>query len=315
MSDATHGGAAEAHPEHLQHHFDTPNQQFESGKLGMWLFLAQELLFFGGVFCAYAVFRAHNPELFAFGASLLNWKMGAVNTVILICSSLTMAWGVRCSQLGDRKGLLVMLALTQVFASGFLVVKYFEYDQKIDHHLLWGDLYEPDNHYLEEHGYTLTLPEEPAAAGTEAAPMEVSPSVADEEGEDHGGTNGASNGAMNGETNGETGDDAGHEEGGEDEESHAAADDHGEDRGGGHLAGAFRQAPTNGHIFFGLYFFMTGLHLLHVLVGMGVIAWVMKGAYAGTYGPDYYSPVDIVGLYWHLVDLIWIFLFPLLYLI
>ncbi len=244
------------HAPHLQHHFDTPEQQAESGKLGMWLCLAQELLFFGGVFCAYAIYRARNPELFEFGAGMLNWKMGAVNTVVLICSSLTMAWAVRCAQIGAKRALLWMLVATQLFAGVFLVVKYVEYSEKIHHGLLWGTLYEPDEHVLNDHGY----------ASPHGAP--------------------------------------------EDESDRARSLD-------GHANGhpVLEPAPVDGHIFFGIYFAMTGLHLLHVLAGMAVIAWLMIGALRGVYGPQYFNPVDIVGLYWHLVDLIWIFLFPLLYLI
>ncbi|MDH3498442.1 MAG: cytochrome c oxidase subunit 3 family protein [Gemmatimonadota bacterium] len=260
MGDATHG-----HASHVQHHFDSPKQQMESGKLGMWLFLAQELLFFGGVFCVYAIFRARNTELFEFGSGMLNWKMGAVNTVVLICSSLTMAWAVRCAQIGARRTLLWMLVATQLFAGAFLVVKYVEYGEKIDHGLLWGKLYAPDEHVLSEHGYASPHASTPEGADS-VLPIDAS-----------------SGGAT-----------AGHAANGQ---------------------SALVPAPANGHIFFGIYFAMTGLHLLHVLAGMAVIAWLMIGTLRGVYGPQYFNPVDIVGLYWHLVDLIWIFLFPLLYLI
>ena len=91
------------HPAHLQHHFDTPLQQFDSAKLGMWLFLATEILLFGGLFVAYAIYRANHPEIFSWAHHLLDTKLGAINTVVLLTSSLTMAWGVRAAQLGQRK--------------------------------------------------------------------------------------------------------------------------------------------------------------------------------------------------------------------
>ncbi|MFT5171277.1 MAG: cytochrome c oxidase subunit 3 [Candidatus Marinamargulisbacteria bacterium] len=204
---------------HVAHHFDTAEQEFESAKLGMWLFIGQEILFFGALFVAYAVFRSYYPEMFVEAASHLSWKMGALNTVFLITSSLTMVLGVRYAQLGERRKLIFFLSTTFLFATAFLVVKYFEYMEKIHHGFL--------------------------------------PSV-----------------WFSG-------------------------------------SGTFEELP----IFFGLYFLMTGLHGLHVLIGMGLIAWLIVRSYKGHFYEDYYTPVEMVGLYWHLVDMIWIFLFPMMYLI
>lgn len=281
MSEAARapGGGGHEHPGHLAHHFDDPAQQVEASKLGMWLFLAQEVLFFGGLFAAYAYFRAHDPEMFHYAHKVLSWKLGAFNTLVLICSSLTMAWGVRMAQLGKRRGLIWMLILTLIFAGVFLGVKYVEYKEKFEHQLLWGRNYDPDPHVLEEHG----IPEDVAIASLPsktAAPAETPsveaavppPAAADGESTAHGGAGTAP------------------------------------DEGPAH-------PPENLHIFFGIYFALTGLHGLHVIAGMGVIGWILKRAVRGDFGPEYFTPVDMVGLYWHLVDLIWIFLFPLLYLI
>src|SRR5262245_8387077 len=120
-------GDGHAHVPHLAHHWDSLEQQFEAGKLGMGLFLATEVLLFGGLFCAYAVWRGNHPEMFKYGSKFLNTTLGATNTAVLILSSLTMAWGVTCAQQNRRKGLIICLALTLAGAATFLVIKYFEY--------------------------------------------------------------------------------------------------------------------------------------------------------------------------------------------
>ncbi len=204
----------------LAHHFLSLGQQYSAAKLGMWLFLAQEVLFFSGLFMAYAAFRYFYPETFLAAHEHLNVTLGATNTIVLLTSSLTMALAVRAAQLGQNKQLLINLALTFLFATTFLVIKYFEYSHKIHLGLLPGKFYSAHEH----------IPGQPA-------------------------------------------------------------------------------------LFFGLYFVMTGLHGLHVLVGMGVIAWIFIRGLNREFGPEYNTPVEIVGLYWHLVDVIWIFLFPLLYLV
>lgn len=219
---ATHDSAA---PAGLAHHFHSLPQQTAAAKLGMWFFLVQEILFFGGLFMAYVALRYLYPETFHRAYEHLSIPMGAVNTVVLLTSSLTMALAVRAAQTGDRRGTLVHLPLTMALAGVFLVVKFFEYSHKIHAGLLPGRLF---------HGWEVS-----AAERVHDAPQ----------------------------------------------------------------------------LFFSIYFMMTGVHGLHVVVGIGVIAWVWARAWRGDFSPSNYSAVENVGLYWHLVDLIWIFLFPLLYLV
>jgi cytochrome c oxidase subunit 3 len=236
--DAEKAGPSAAH---LAHQFASPEQQFAAGKLGMWIFLLTEILLFGGMFCAYAVFRANRPEIFFYAEQFLDRTLGAINTGILITSSLTMAWAVHCAQRDQQRGLIVCLALTLLFASGFLGIKYVEYRHKWEAGLLWAGAYKPDERAADQ-----TEGHDPAA-----------PPV-------------------------------------------AAAD---------------QQARKNAGIFFSVYFMMTGLHALHVIGGMAAIACILVLAAKGRFGSRYFGPVDYVGLYWHLVDMIWIYLFPLLYLI
>lgn len=213
----THG---KEHPAYLAHHFSEVEQQQESAKLGMWIFLLTEVLLFGGLFCFYAIYRAWNPDMFYNAHKFLNVELGALNTVVLISSSVTMALAIRSMQLNDRKKTIWFLIITLACAVVFLVVKYFEYSHKF--HL--GQL--PGKYY------TFT------------------------------GVQG-----------------------------------------------------SNPHIFFSVYFTMTGLHGIHVLAGMVAISWVLYRTVKNNFSAQYYTPIEMTGLYWHLVDLIWIFLFPLLYLI
>lgn len=208
------------HPSFLAHHFTEVEQQRESAKLGMWIFLLTEILLFGGLFVAYAVYRAWNPEMFFNAHKQLNVYLGTLNTIVLITSSLTVALAIRNIQLNNRKRSMQLLVATIVLAGVFLVVKYFEYSHKF--HL--GQL--PGKYYSFEG-----------------------------------------------------------------------------------LQG------TNPHVFFSIYFLMTGLHGIHVILGMAVIGWVLYRTYKNHFSAEYYTPVEMVGLYWHLVDLIWIYLFPLFYLI
>lgn len=244
-------GAAGEHPPFLAHHFDTPQQQFESGKLGMWLFLVTEILFFGGLFCAYAVYRANHPEIFVDGHHFLDVTLGAVNTAVLIFSSLTMAWAVRCAQKSQRPAMIACLVVTLACAFTFLGIKYVEYSKKMRHGLIPHRLefergeprlvFNPDEHYLREE-----LSQMPGPAST-----------------------------------------------------------------GVQLDLRIRKVRT----FFSIYFSMTGLHALHVIAGIGVIGWILVRGVKGHFSSAYFGPVDYVGLYWHVVDMIWIYLFPLLYLI
>jgi cytochrome c oxidase subunit III len=229
---ATGAGGVTASP-FLASHFRSMGEQLDASKLGLWLFLASELLFFGGLFVAYFVFRANHPELFHYAHYFLDWRLGGLNTLVLIGSSLTAAWAVRSAQLDDQPRLRRLLLATLLLAGVFLVVKYFEYSHKLHHGVFWGAAYHPSEEILAS------------------------------------------------------------------------------------LPAAVRALPVPAHLgtFYSIYFLMTGLHGIHVLVGMGLYLWLIRRAARGHFGPGYYVPVDAVALYWHLVDIIWIFLFPLFYLI
>src|SRR5262245_45646990 len=162
MADVVHGAVTEevadehghdpaSHALHeaqpfLGHHWETPAQQFDAGKLGMWLFLATEVLFFAGLFCAYAVLRHNYPEIFIVGQHFLDVKWGALNTVVLIVSSFTMACGVYCAQTSRKNWLIVCLILTLMGAATFMVVKYVEYSHKLHAGIIWGKNFDPVEH-------------------------------------------------------------------------------------------------------------------------------------------------------------------------
>ena len=207
----------------LQEQFETPAQQREVSTLGMWIFLVTEVMFFGGLFMAYAVYRRAFATAFGLASNSMDVWLGAVNTAVLICSSYTMVLAVRAAKIGSRKALIVFLILTILFGGVFLGIKGLEWGEKFAEHHVPGPTF-----HLE----------------------------------------------------------------------HAPADEQG-----------------HAEIFFSLYFTMTGLHALHMLIGEGLMLFLLWHAYAGKYTPTYNTPVDIGGLYWHFVDVIWIFLFPLLYLI
>jgi cytochrome c oxidase subunit 3 len=217
--------ADHAHTEtlELRVQFDTAEQQKDCSTLGMWVFLVTEIMFFGGMFAAYTIYRNAWPEVFARASSSLNATIGAINTCVLLLSSFTMVMAVRSGQLGKRKAIIGWLILTLLFGGIFLGVKAVEWHEKYVEHHIPG----PDFNFAEL----------PAA-------------------------------------------DQGHAQ-----------------------------------IFFSLYFGMTGLHALHMVVGAGMLLWLIWAAKRGTYSATYYTPIDIGGLYWHFVDVVWIFLFPLLYLI
>jgi cytochrome c oxidase subunit 3 len=196
-------------------------QQREAGSLGMWAFLLTEIMFFGGLFVCYAVYHALYPAAFAEASRQLNVILGATNTGILICSSLTMVLAVQNAQQGKRKPTMVFLALTMILGSAFLGIKAFEYAHKFHEHLFPGTAF-------------------------------------------------AFEGAAH---------------------------------------------PQEAQIFFSLYFVMTGLHALHMIIGIGLLGVLLAKTGRGRFSEEYYAPVDIAGLYWHFVDIVWIFLFPLLYLI
>lgn len=249
------------HPRFLQHHFESMEQQFDSAKLGMWLFLVTEIMFFSGLFCAYAVYRASHPEIFVYAHKFLDTNLGAINTVVLLVSSLTMALAVRAAQLNQRKALILNLVLTLACAAGFLGIKYVEYSHKWHSGLLWASQFHPNL----SHGH-----------------------------DSHEAHTGAEPHAKN--------------------EAHGKVEAHAEHPASS-VAPSDPSAPRNAGIFFSIYFCLTGLHGIHILGGMGAIVWILVRSIRGDFSSEYYGPVDFVGLYWHLVDLIWIYLFPLLYLI
>jgi cytochrome c oxidase subunit 3 len=259
-------GQIGAHDPYLAHHFDTPRQQFDSAKLGMWIFLVTEVLFFSGLFCVYAVYRANNPAVFEDGRHFLETPLGAANTVVLLFSSLTMALAVGAAQRGRRPALAGCLVVTLACAFIFLGIKSVEYKQKWDHHLVPGQA-------RLQYWFGADSSESGAASAAGVPRKEFKP----------------------------------------DEEyikkklAHAGHPELGEDE--------LRRRIKNLQSFVGVYFCLTGLHAIHVIIGIGVITWILIRAIRGQFNSRYFVPVDLVGLYWHLVDLIWIYLFPLLYLI
>ena len=210
----------EHHHPHLQHHFEDLDQQHVTVTLGMWAFLATEILFFGGFFFAYTLYRNMYPAAWTIGAHHNNITLGTINTAVLICSSLTMAMGVYFAQQGRKKPLVNAILATIFLGVVFVVIKGVEYTEHIREGFFPGALF--------------------TYSGPEARHVEL---------------------------------------------------------------------------FMVFYFGMTGLHALHMLVGFGILAWLVVRSGQGWYSAEYYSPVEVVGLYWHFVDIIWIFLFPLLYLI
>ncbi|MEM6472153.1 MAG: cytochrome c oxidase subunit 3 [Planctomycetota bacterium] len=388
------------HPSYLAHHFDTPEQQFDSGKLGMWLFLVTEVLFFSGMFCAYAIFRAWRPEVFVGCSEFLNTKLGAINTGILLFSSLTMAWAVRCSQLEEHKKLACLIATTLCCATMFLGVKAIEYSHKWEMGLLPGGMftYHPDAPHADTNYLTyLCAPFAVATIGVaiwyvlslvRGAPFQAEVAkplifvglsffggvglgiVLESGGEEH---HDDSHIAAHDSHDGEGTDHANsdehaehaHSEQMDEEESAAIADlspagsmvNEDEDLAvierlasdatntglQSELSARNAQAemstgaitydvaddenatiasveddvlrPSRAGIFFSIYYCMTGVHAIHILAGIGVLIWLLVRAIRLDFNKNYFGPVDYVGLYWHLVDLIWIYLFPLMYLI
>jgi cytochrome c oxidase subunit 3 len=243
MSAAEHGAEHHDHPYYQAHHFHSMDQQNAANKMGMWLFLVQELLFFIGLFMAYSTMRYFYMETFESvqARNLLSIPMGGANTIVLLTSSLTMALAVRAAQTEERGKMLMHLVLTILFACTFLVIKFFEYSHKIHEGLLPGKFFAYENWQLVRDG-----------AGNVIGTL-----------------------GENGQT----------------------------------IVG---DAPQ---LFFSIYFVMTGVHGLHVLIGIGLILWLFLRGKRGEFNAENYSPVENIGLYWHLVDLIWISLFPLLYLV
>ncbi|WP_442483792.1 cytochrome c oxidase subunit 3 [Aeoliella sp. SH292] len=324
-----------AHDEHhpfQAHHFDTIEQQFQAGKLAMWLFLATEVLFFSGMFVAYAAFRASNPELFDKAAQFLNPTLGAGNTVVLLLSSLTVAWAVRCAQTNQQRGLLINLLITLVCAGIFMGVKSVEYSLKFKEGLYWRGMYS----YVEgshpdltgTHAFLDKLGIGFAIAGAVIIGLGLvlgAGSVGRRWGFFALGLTvlGAAAGCLAGNAytswyekqhpHGEHAADAAHDHGAD-----HAHDEHAEPLPDQVLESApiyGGQGPQFPGVFFSIYYAMTGVHAIHILAGIGVFVWIVSRAARQHFEPTYYGPVEYTGLYWHLVDLIWIYLFPLLYLI
>ncbi|MEW6319531.1 MAG: cytochrome c oxidase subunit 3 family protein [Acidobacteriota bacterium] len=237
-----HGHGVGHHPA-LQHHFESMQQQKEAVTLGMWVFLLTEVLFFGGLFTAYTLYRIWYYDAFAEASKSLDLFWGGLNTAVLIGSSLTMAFAVRSAQTNHRKATVNWLIATMFLGAVFLGVKVIEYADKFEHHHV------PGPNFIWESAH------EPAAG---EAPVEAAHTPR----------------TMSAE-----------------------------------------QLQRTTQIYFSLYFTMTGLHALHMIVGIGILATITWMASKGRFDEHYYAPVEMSGLYWHFVDIVWIYLFPLLYLV
>jgi len=236
-------------------HFRTREAEFDAVKLGMWLFLATEILLFAGLFCAYAVFRMMYPEAFANGSHYLDWKWGTFNTIVLLVSSFTVAMSIHNAQKNQQGWLRFNLLVTMLCAIAFVAIKLtFEYTPK------WS-------------GWFFFL--DPALAHYEEA---------------IGSTKSALGGLFH------------------------YIDGYGGKRPGAWFSYGYAENPYE-HIWWSVYYVATGIHATHVLVGVALLGWLYVKARRGCFGPGHYTAIEIVGLYWHIVDMIWIFLFPLLYLI
>jgi cytochrome c oxidase subunit 3 len=275
-----------ATPPLVAYQFDTRGQQFAAGKLGMWVLSVTELLFFSGLFCAYAVCRAARPEVFAYGHYHLDPKLGALNTCVLLVSSLTAAWAVRSAQRGRRRALTATISITVFCGLLFLAIKCVEYSQKYHAGLLPGARFNPTHlvwelesfrtRHPEAADYVSTLRADALEPRRDRADRKPRPAPRAEQIEPllHAGVIGEK----------------------------AEYPD-------------FPSLPKNAHLFFGIFFLMTGVHGVHVILGIGVWLWLLVRARAAVFGAAYFGPIDYAALYWHLVDLLWIYLFPLLYLV
>jgi cytochrome c oxidase subunit 3 len=254
----TDHGHAHVHAEHhpaLQHHFDTMGQQKEAAVIGMWVFLLTEILFFGGLFVVYMIYRVWYFDAFAEASRSLDLFWGGLNTAVLIGSSLTMAMAVRGAQTNKRKATVNWLILTMILGTVFLGVKLIEYSDKFAHHHV------PGAEFVWSHE---------AAPGAEGAAVEHEAAPATE----------------------------------------AAGGEHHRQ-----LSLTPDQLQRTTQLYFSLYFTMTGLHALHMIIGIGIMLVITKMAWQGKFDEKYFTPVEMAGLYWHFVDIVWIFLFPLLYLV
>ena len=289
---STHVETHEHHHHHrgLQHQFEDMGQQVESVSIGMWMFLVQEIMFFGGLFTAYLVLRSKYPMAFAAGSNHLDAFWGGLNTIVLIVSSLTMALTVYYAQKGNRNMQVILIVLTMFFGAVFLGVKTIEYTDKYNHGL------------VPVTGLNREVRAEP---GAEHSAAEEKPCYAytHEELEEHQYVN------PHGEFQWK---DCSLVKLAEEHNYLTASEKNGYYSTGEIDANKFRDKVR---IFFWIYFVMTGLHALHMIVGLGLMLWLLYKAFKGTFDAEYYMPVEMSGLYWHFVDIVWIFLFPLLYLL
>jgi len=333
---ADHGhGHDHEHPPHLGHHWENSKQQFEAGKLGMWLFLATEVLLFGGLFVAYAVWRANHPEIFKYGSQYLDTAMGAINTCVLLLSSMTMAMAVTFAARGRNLAVVICLILTLFGAGGFMVIKYFEYSHKFHEGFLPGMAFyeQPNASHLwlplqeeaqqEQARLAIETTEANEAFAAEvksrdelpAAPVTAEPTSIPLGAT---GVTGLTTNELEWERS-ELGiflppklvDTI---------ENQGPMLDYAEHHSPGELPDLPHplqdpERPANAQKFFTIYFLMTGLHGIHVVIGGIVIVWLIWLTVRGRFNKGYYTPIDLGGLYWHIVDVIWIFLFPLFYLI
>jgi cytochrome c oxidase subunit III len=228
LSDSS---ATAAHNPALRHHFADMAQQKDAASLGMWVFLVTEIMFFGGMFCAYLIYRLQHFNDFAAASQSLDIRLGAINTAVLIGSSLTVVLAVNAAQRGKRKLLVFYLLVTIVLGCTFLGIKAVEYTAKFKEHHVPGP--------------TFNFVPERMAGHAEQLPIDM---------------------------------------------AHA-------------------------EMFFSLYFVMTGMHAVHMIIGVGLFGVLTFQSWKGRYSAGYYTPIENAGLYWHFVDVVWIYLFPLLYLI
>src|SRR4051812_11990400 len=307
--------AAHGHHPMQKHHFDDMTQQYEASGFGMWVFLVQEVMFFGGLFVAYLVYRHKYFEAFGTASATLRIWLGTFNTIVLIGSSLTMAMAVNAASIGKRKLTMFFLVSTLVLGSIFLGVKVIEYSEKFEKREVPGAnfCFHPNG------GECANIVERSDEADTIPGTLNIIKRYA---------TGGWGELREGGEAAASTLEfPVEHARGSQMTSSHqgtpvtehtAGASGEGiEQLASGEVGGANeRQRSMPGsEIYFGLYFAMTGMHALHMIIGAGILLWLIYWAQKGLYTRDYFPPVENFGLYWHFVDIIWISLFPLLYLI
>ncbi|MEZ5422302.1 MAG: cytochrome c oxidase subunit 3 [Pyrinomonadaceae bacterium] len=303
MSAHSHSDKFVYHEPGLQHQFGDMGQQEESVSLGMWLFLAQEIMFFGGLFTAYLVMRSKYPLAFASGSNHLDAFLGGANTLVLIVSSLTMALTVYYAEKGNRNMQVGLIVVTMLFGLTFLGIKAYEYTDKYNHGLVpMAGL----NRKVKANAATtehvgLVLPGETTVSASEAKPG-AEPYV-----NPYGEFQWHEYELVQHMMDKQRAEPSGHYLTYNEQLTYSTSP--------GSLVLDKDKFRDKVRIFFYIYFVMTGLHALHMIIGLGVMAWLLWMAFKGTFSAEYFSPVEMSGLYWHFVDIVWIFLFPLLYLL